>query len=94
MARSSDGRPDSLAYAEDRSQSTLTPREIEVLDLAAIGLSNREIGSELYLSEHTILGYMKSIFLKLGVHSRVQAVVVAIGTGIIELPDLHIDRDD
>ena len=94
MVTSSDGGPESLVWAQGGSRPPLTPREIEVLELAAIGLSNREIGTQLYLSEHTILGYMKSIFVKLGVHSRVQAVVVAIGKRIIELPDLHIDPED
>ena len=94
MVTQSDGGPDSGVRESNRSPSaTLTVREVEVLELTAVGLSNREIGQQLFLSEHTILGYMKSIFVKLGVHSRVQAVVVAIGMRIITVPDLHVDLD-
>lgn len=76
---------------ERRRSAVLTPREIEVIDLAAIGLSNRQIAEHLCLSEHTILGYMKSIFGKLGAHSKVQAVVLAIAEGIIEVPDIRVE---
>ncbi len=71
----------------------LTAREVEVLDLAAHGLANRQIAAHLFLSEHTVLGYMKSIFAKLGAHSRVQAVVLAIRARIIEVPDIQISSD-
>ena len=74
--------------------TTLTTREVEVIDLAAIGLSNKQIAEQLFLSEHTILGYMKSIFTKLGAHSKVQAVVLAIAEGIIEVPDIRIDQPE
>ena len=55
----------------------LTPREMEVLRLVARGLTNREIGEQLYLSENTVKGYVKEILAKLGVRNRVEAVVVA-----------------
>ena len=71
----------------------LTAREVEVLEFAACGLSARQIANQLFLSEHTVLGYMKSIFAKLGAHSKVQAVVLAIGEGIIEVPDIRISSD-
>lgn len=71
----------------------LTAREVEVLDLAAYGLSNRQISDQLFLSQHTVLGYMKSIFAKLSAHSKVQAVVLAIGEGIIDVPDVQILSD-
>jgi DNA-binding CsgD family transcriptional regulator len=65
----------------------LSPREIDVLTLMARGLSNREIAAQLFLSQHTVLGYVKSVFAKLAVHTRVQAVVRGLEIGVITLPD-------
>ncbi len=92
-------QPDQSSNADNRRDTRtrvrrLTAREIEVLGLAACGLSNRRIADQLFLSEHTVLGYMKSIFAKLGAHSRVQAVVLAIGEGIIDVPDIRILSED
>jgi len=56
----------------------LTPREEQVVALAADGLSNREIASELRLSEHTIKKYLFRIFEKVGVSSRVELVLYAV----------------
>jgi len=59
----------------------LTAREEQVVALVADGLSNREVGDELGLSEHTIKKYMLSIFDKLGVSTRVELVLYAISNG-------------
>jgi DNA-binding CsgD family transcriptional regulator len=59
----------------------LTPREEQVVALVADGLSNREVGGELGLSEHTIKKYMLRIFDKLGVSTRVELVLYAISNG-------------
>jgi DNA-binding NarL/FixJ family response regulator len=56
----------------------LTPREREVLDLLATGLSNAEIGEQLYISEGTIKTYMSRILTKLDRANRVQAAILAI----------------
>jgi DNA-binding NarL/FixJ family response regulator len=64
----------------------LTEREVSVLRLAATGMSNRRIAESLFLSEHTVLGYLKSLSAKLGVHSKLQAVVLGISEGLIPLP--------
>ena len=69
----------------------LTDREVEVLRLAATGMSNRRIANALYLSEHTVLGYLKSLSVKLGVHSKLQAVVLGISEGLIPLPVREAD---
>jgi LuxR family maltose regulon positive regulatory protein len=63
--------------ATGRGVSLLTPRENEVLDLMAEGLGNREIARRLYISEKTTKVHVGHIFDKLGVESRVQAVLAA-----------------
>jgi DNA-binding NarL/FixJ family response regulator len=62
----------------------LTGREREILTLLASGLSNAELGSRLYLSEPTIKTHLSSIFRKLGVRDRVQAVIAAYDAGLVE----------
>ncbi len=55
----------------------LTPRELEILQLVAEGLSNREIGEQLHLAEKTVKHYMTNVLAKLEVGSRVQAALIA-----------------
>lgn len=59
----------------------LTPREEQVVALVADGLSNREVASELGLSEHTIKKYLLRIFDKLGISTRVELVLYAVSHG-------------
>jgi len=54
----------------------LTARELEVLREIANGLTNREIGQRLYISEKTVSVHVARIFSKIGVHSRMQASAV------------------
>lgn len=61
----------------------LTSRELDVLRLAARGLTNRAIGYELGISHRTVQGYLASIYGKLGVGSRTEAVTEAIRRGWI-----------
>ncbi|WJL96529.1 response regulator transcription factor [Microbacterium sp. ET2] len=61
----------------------LTPRETEIWLLIARGLSNMEIGRELFLSEATVKAHVTRLLAKLGVRDRVQAVVVAYETGTV-----------
>ena len=63
---------------------SLTERELEILTLLASGLSNAELGATLYLSEPTIKTHLSSIFRKLGVRDRVQAVIAAFDAGLVE----------
>jgi DNA-binding NarL/FixJ family response regulator len=74
-------RPATPPHAE----STLTPRELEVLRKLGQGLDPRAIAKDLGVSLHTCRGYVKSILAKLEVHSQLEAVVVASRTGLIQL---------
>jgi len=61
----------------------LSEREIEVLQLIAQGLSNREVGDRLYLTLNTVKSHSRTIYSKLGVNNRTQAVAKARTLGII-----------
>jgi two-component system, NarL family, response regulator LiaR len=61
----------------------ITPRELEVLELIAAGLSNREIAARLYLSENTIKTHSSRVFDKLGARRRTQAVQLGKGLRLI-----------
>lgn len=63
----------------------LTPREYEVLKLAARGMNNREIAGRLVLSEKTVKNHINSIFSKLQVNDRTRAIVQAVRMGLIRL---------
>ena len=72
--------------AEHALDTALTPREITVLKLIAAGHANKEIASQLHVSEEGIKGSVKSILLKLGANDRAHAAVIGLKRGIIELP--------
>jgi len=63
----------------------LTSREHDVLALVADGLSNREIAQALSISEHTVKFHLASIFGKLGVSTRTEAVQRGVRLGVIEI---------
>lgn len=63
----------------------ITPREKEVLDCLAEGLSNKEIAAKLHMSVDTERTHMMNILNKLGVHSRIQALLFAARHGLIEI---------
>jgi DNA-binding NarL/FixJ family response regulator len=69
-----------------RSGDHLTPRETEVLALVARGLSNAEIGSELFIGEATVKTHLLKVFDKLGVSDRTAAVTVAMQRGMLPTP--------
>jgi DNA-binding NarL/FixJ family response regulator len=63
----------------------ITPREMEVLQMLAEGLSNKEIAAELHMSVDTERTHMMNILSKLGVHSRLQALVFAARYGLVKI---------
>ena len=73
------------APAPSGSQPALTPRERQVLDLVASGLSNRAIADELGVSEHTVKFHVRSLLDKLGAETRADAVARAARRGVLTL---------
>jgi len=65
---------------------TLSPREMEVLRQVARGLSNHEIGAELFISENTVKNHIRNIFEKLQMKSRMEAVMYAVRSKLLDLP--------
>ncbi len=61
----------------------ITARELEILEAVAAGLSNREIGERLFVSENTVKTHSSHLFEKLGVNRRVQAVIKGRELGLI-----------
>lgn len=72
----------------------LTHREREVLEQAALGMSNRQIGVELAIAEQTVKNHLSSAMRKLALHDRTHAVVIAIGQGLISLPVREREQTD
>ena len=70
----------------DPRVSQLTPREREILDLIAEGLSNKEIGTRLFLAEKTVKNYVSSLLAKLHMQRRTQAAVFGADIGRAESP--------
>jgi NarL family two-component system response regulator LiaR len=71
----------------------LTEREIEVLKMVAGGMSNKDIAKKLFLSIHTIESHLTSIFNKLDVCSRIEAVMEVFRRGWFTLEDISNHRD-
>ncbi|MEE1621655.1 response regulator [Zafaria sp. Z1313] len=65
----------------------VTAREQSVLDLLARGLSNAEIGQELYLSEATVKANLARVMMKLGAQNRVQTLIKAVRLGLVDLAE-------
>ena len=78
VARPRTGDPDAAPFAE------LTDRELEVTQAVARGLSNAEIGAELFLSQATLKTHVTRILTKLNLRDRVQIVVAAYESGLVQ----------
>jgi DNA-binding NarL/FixJ family response regulator len=68
------------------AEEAFSPRELEILQAVAQGLSNKQIGRRLYVSEATVKTHLLHVFGKLGVSDRTAAVTAALERGIIRLP--------
>jgi DNA-binding NarL/FixJ family response regulator len=59
----------------------LSPRELEVLDLAALGLTNHQIAARLHVTVHAVKFHLAAVYRKLGVSNRTEAVVLRLRAG-------------
>jgi two-component system NarL family response regulator len=71
----------------DHADDGLSPREKEVLEALTAGLSNRGIAQKLYISEKTVKAHFSSIYRKLNVSTRSQAIIGAVKSGLVDLDD-------
>jgi DNA-binding NarL/FixJ family response regulator len=70
--------------AEQVPPPKLTDREMQVLKLVAKGMNNRDIAKELFISENTVKNHVRNILEKLQIHSRMEAVMIAVRENLIE----------
>ena len=77
--------PIAAKLAERVSSAALSQREMEVLQRMAAGKSNKEIGAQLFISDGTVKTHVSSIFTKLDVVSRTEAIATATRRGLIQL---------
>jgi DNA-binding CsgD family transcriptional regulator/tetratricopeptide (TPR) repeat protein len=78
LGMNSTGTGKRRSLATPATADPLTRRESEVLDLLALGKSNREIAFKLFITEHTVVNHLSNIFAKLGVRNRSAAVAYAL----------------
>ena len=83
------GRPDHQKLAEQ-----LSDREMEILKLAAKGMSNRDIADRLFLSVRTVKAHLSNIFGKIDVASRTEAIVKGVREGWLTLEDISDEEGD
>jgi len=74
---------------ENKSQGLLSERETEVLRLVALGMSNKEVAEELFLSQRTVKAHLTSVFNKLNVASRSEAIVKGLQWGLVTLENIE-----
>ncbi|WP_354639899.1 response regulator transcription factor [Kitasatospora camelliae] len=77
---------DSLAQMQGATESVLSARELEILELVAQALSNSQISTRLVITEATVKRHLRNVFVKLGAVSRIDAVNKAIAASLIAPP--------
>ena len=77
-------RRDDEERVQELPAPRLTEREMQVLKLIARGMNNRDIAKELFISENTVKNHVRNILEKLQIHSRMEAVMVAVREKLIE----------
>nr|MBA3470798.1 response regulator transcription factor [Herpetosiphonaceae bacterium] len=77
------GRPSVQTLQDYAPAETLTARELALLQLLAEGLTNRQIAARTAISEHTVKFHLSSIFSKLGVSSRTEAIRIGAQRGLV-----------
>jgi len=87
VVRLSHDRPAPAPVEDGAMRQDLTARELEVLQLLARGLNNRAIAETLFVSDRTVQAHLTSIFAKMGVASRLEAVLMAIRRGWLTLAE-------
>ena len=75
-----------LHHRHEEPAHDLTPREREILELIAEGLTNGTIGQRLFISVNTVRNHVQNILAKLDAHSKLEALSVAIRDGLIDPP--------
>jgi PAS domain S-box-containing protein len=81
-------------YAGVDPNPRLTPRQREILDLIAGGLSTSEMAARLTISRETVRNHLRSVFKELGVHNRLEAIVTARRLGLLAAPALGPQLSD
>jgi len=83
----------SFESGNSKRQGNLSDREIEVLRLAATGMSNKEIAEQLFVTVRTIKAHISNIFIKMHVASRTEAILKGMKEGWLELEKLPSGND-
>ena len=79
--------------SEKQTGGLLTSREIEILRLAAQGMGNKDIAERLFLSLRTVKGHLTSIFNKMGVSCRTEAIIKGLAKGYITFEDVYTGEE-
>lgn len=81
------GKPEQTDEPDEELKARFSERELEVLQLMAKGMSNKQIGRELWIGEATVKTHVSHILRKMGTADRTQAALMAVRAGIVESPN-------
>lgn len=79
------GQPAGVPFSPVAGEERLTPREVEVLEQLAQGLTNKQIARTLGISEHTVKYHISAIYAKLGAMNRAEAVRIGARRGYVQI---------